>query len=45
MDGFNMALKIQSNAVHLNLFYYCELYMTICNKFKFNYSYPFQKNS
>ena len=45
MDGFNMALEIQPNVVHLDLFYYSEIHMAICNKFKCNYSYTFQKNA
>ena len=38
-----MALEIQSNAIHFDLFYYSEIHMTICNKFRHNYFYTFQK--
>ena len=44
MNGFNMSLE-QSNAAHIDLFYYSEIHMTNCNKFKRDYFYIFQKNA
>ena len=39
MDGFNIDLESQSIAVYLYLFYYGEIHVIICNKFKRNYTF------